>query len=159
MASNATRGVLAEFIVGQAIGAYSIDDGVREEWATFDLTSADGAPVEVKSSAYIQAWTQKTMSTISFRYPKTLDYDPDTGQQSASKSRHARVYVFALLAHQDQATIDPLDVDQWEFYVVLTKTLDERQRSQDSITLKSLKAICQPVSYQDLTTAVRLAAA
>jgi len=112
----------------------------------------------VKSAAYIQIWEQKTMSLISFRYPKTYDYDPVTGEQSAVKSRHARVYVFCLLKHQDQATLDPLNVNQWEFYVVSAKTLDERKRSQDSITLKSLQGICGAVAWSDLRAAVTAAA-
>jgi hypothetical protein len=29
--------------------------------------------------------------------------------------RQADVYVFALLAHEDRTTIDPLDLDQWKF--------------------------------------------
>ena len=46
------------------------------------------------------------------------------------KRRQAEVYVFALLAHQHGATLDPLDVAQWEFFVVPTVTLDRRERSQ-----------------------------
>jgi len=156
---NTMRGILAEYIVGQALNAQGIRDGVREEWATFDLTDTNGVPVEVKSAAYIQTWAQKTLSAISFKYPKTYDYDPDTGEQSATKTRHAQVYVFALLKNQDQASIDPLDMDQWEFYVVPTKTLDERQRSQDSITLRSLQAICKPVGFFQVRSSVDCASA
>ena len=32
--------------------------------------------------------------------------------------RHSDVYVFALLAHLDQRTINPMDVSQWRFYVL-----------------------------------------
>jgi len=155
---NTLRGILAEYIVGQALDAQGIRDGVREEWATFDLTDEHGVSVEVKSAAFIQTWAQKTLSAVSFRYPKTYDHDSDTGEQSATKTRYAQVYVFSLLRHQHQASIDPLDMDQWEFYVVPTKTLDDWQRSQDSITLKSLKAICQPVGFFELKTAVSQAA-
>ncbi len=62
--------------------------------------------------------------------------------------------MFALLAHKDKATVDPLDIDQWEFYVVATRTLDERQRSQHSITLPSLRKLAQPVGYRALADAV-----
>jgi hypothetical protein len=65
------------------------------------------------------------------------------------------VYVFALLAHQHQATLDPLDVAQWEFYVVPTATRDRRERSQHSITLKSLRALHgAPVDYAGLRGAI-----
>jgi hypothetical protein len=55
--------------------------------------------------------------------------------------RQADVYVFAVLYHQDKATLNPFDLDQWNFYVLSTKVLNERTRSQHSITLKSLQAL------------------
>jgi hypothetical protein len=69
------------------------------------------------------------------------------------------VYVFALLAHQNQATLDPLNLDQWEFYVVPTAVLDARERSQHSITLPSLKALHgEPVSFAEIVEVVARAA-
>jgi hypothetical protein len=53
-------------------------------------------------------------------------------------SRSADVYVFVVHAHQDKVTLDPLDVDQWEFYVLPTQVLNERVPTQKSITLASL---------------------
>jgi hypothetical protein len=67
--------------------------------------------------------------------------------------------VFALLAHQEQATLDPLDLDQWEFYVLPTAVLDARERSQHSITLPSLKALHgEPVTFEGIAGAVAKAA-
>jgi hypothetical protein len=154
--SNATRGRLAEYIIANAIGA---DGDVRDEWAAYDLLDPRGISIEVKSAAYIQSWHQKRFSTISFNYPKTHAWDPETNRQSGVKCRQAEVYVFSLLAHQDQATLDPFDVSQWEFYVVPTAVLDARTRSQHSITLKSLRALHgPPITYAGLRDAVATAA-
>lgn len=154
--SNATRGVLAEFIVARALGLVG---GVRDEWATYDLLDPRGISIEVKSAAYIQSWPQKHYSRISFKYPKTFAWDPEANLQSTEKSRHAEVYIFALLAHKDQVTLNPLDVSQWEFYVVPTGTLDRRYRSQHSITLNSLRDLHgEPVLYSGLKDAVGEAA-
>ena len=68
------------------------------------------------------------------------------------------MYVFALLKHQDKNTIDPLNVDQWEFYVVPTADLDRRVRSQYGITLPSLIKLCTPVDFNGLQAAVSRAA-
>jgi hypothetical protein len=38
-----------------------------------------------------------------------------SGALSTEIKRHADVYVFALLAHTDKATVDPLSLDQWRF--------------------------------------------
>lgn len=151
--SNATRGVLAEYLVAQAlaVGAGS----AREEWAPFDVLAHDGTRVEVKSAAYIQSWHQDRLSRITFRVPKTLAWDKETNRQSSEAQRQADVYVFALLTHTEQPTLDPLDVSQWEFYVVPTKALDARERSQHSITLPSLRKLAgAPISYLTLRRAV-----
>ncbi len=99
-------------------------------------------PVEVKSPAYVQSWFQKAHSKITFSGKKSLAWDRESNRQSTEAKRQADVYVFAVLAHQDKTTVNPLNLDQWEFWVLPTKALDERKRSQHSITLKSLRMLC-----------------
>lgn len=158
LVSNATRGRLAEYIVARALGLGG--EGVRDEWAAYDLELADGTRVEVKSAAYLQSWFQSGYSRIMFLTPKTRGWDPQTNVFESEPRRQADVYVFALLAHRDKATVDPLNVTQWQFYVVPTAALDTRTRSQHSITLPSLHALTGgPVGYGGLRDAVRAAAA
>lgn len=157
LVSNALRGVLAEYLVAQALG--EANDGIQEEWAPYDLRTPEGITIEVKSAAEIQSWHQERLSTISFLCPKTRAWPPQTGLYEEGPRRQARVYVFALLAHQNQATLDPLNLDQWEFYVVPTAVLDARERSQHSITLPSLKALHgEPVTFEGIAGAVGRAA-
>lgn len=153
---NTERGVLAEFIVATALGIPT--DGVREGWAVWDLTTPDGVRVEVKSAAYLQSWAQKELSRISFSTPRTLAWDADGGGFAEVARRHAQVYVFALLAHTDKASVDPLVLDQWTFYVLPTAVLDGRTRSQHSITLKTLQGLAEAVSFGGLRQAVNQAA-
>ncbi|HMM79381.1 MAG TPA: hypothetical protein PKC65_05100 [Pyrinomonadaceae bacterium] len=134
--SNATRGVLAEFIVAVALEIQL--ERVREEWGAYDLTTPEGIKVEVKSAAFIQSWRQDRLSKVSFRVPKTRAWDSESNRQANEIQRQADVYVFCLLAHTEQEVIDPLDLDQWQFFVLPTAFLDGRKRSQHSITLKSL---------------------
>jgi hypothetical protein len=153
LVSNATRGIVAEYIVARALGL--AQSGVRDEWATFDLETASGIKVEVKSAAYVQSWHQKQLSSIAFLTPKTRAWNADTNIWSRESKRHADVYVFALLAHTDKATIDPLNLAQWRFYVLPTTVIDARKRSQHSITLKSLEGLCSgAVTYADLPKTV-----
>ena len=157
LVSNATRGRLAEYIVAQALGLATAD--VREEWAAFDLQTPSGIKIEVKSAAYVQSWHQAKLSPIMFVVPKTRAWDAVTNVQAREARRQADVYVFALLAHMDKTTIDPLNVNQWHFYVLPTTTLDARTRSQHSITLKSLEQLCGgTVHYAELRKAIEKAA-
>jgi hypothetical protein len=158
LVSNITRGRLAEFIVATALG---VDvSGVRAEWDAFDLKTPppSNLKVEVKSAARIQSWYQPQHSKISWRTPKTHEWDPATGRFAEEARRQADVYVFALLHHLDQETIDPLNTSQWSFFPVPTRKLDERERSQHSITLQSLQVLAgPPVTYANLLEAVNSA--
>jgi hypothetical protein len=154
LVSNATRGKLAEFLVATALGI-SVTMSVRDEWSAWDLTTPEGIKVEVKSAAYVQSWHQEDLSKISFLVPKTRAWSPETNRQEDISERHADVYVFALLAHQDKPTIDPLELSQWQFYVIPTEKLNKRERSQHSITLPPLEKLCgNSIPYNEIRSAV-----
>ena len=153
--SNATRGRFAEFIVGTAVGLNP--DDLRDEWDAYDLTTKDGIKIEVKSSAYIQSWNQKSFSTISFSIKTARYWDAETNIQSEESKRHADIYVFCHLKHKDQNTIDPLKMEQWDFYVLPTFRLDNYERSQSSIAINSLRKLTEPRQYSELKTEIEKA--
>ncbi len=146
--SNATRGRFAEFIVATAIGINH--ENLRDEWDAYDLTTEDGIKIEVKSAAYIQSWSQKCYSTISFAIKPARHWDDEMNTQRGEPTRHADIYVFCHLKHKDQNTIDPLKMEQWDFYVLPTYRLDNYARSQSSITINSLKKLTDPQKYSEL---------
>jgi hypothetical protein len=141
LVNNSTRGVLAEYLVAQSLGLRA--ETPREPWARWDLETEDGIKIEVKSAALVQSWHQDRLSNPSFNYRATVGWDADTNRQSDRAAREADVYVFALLAHEHKPTINPLDLDQWRFYVAATRAIEARQRSQHSISLSSLERLCQ----------------
>ena len=146
--SNATRGRFAEFIVATAMGIRL--DVPRDEWAAYDLVTPEGIKIEVKSAAFIQSWHQDKLSKISFSIKPSFYWDSATNKQSSTKSRYVDVYVMCLLTSQDQETIDPLDLDQWKFYVLSVAEINAYERSQTSITLASLEKLTLPILYNQL---------
>ena len=145
--SNATRGRFAEFVVGTAVGLNP--KNLRDEWDAYDLRTDDGIKIEVKSAAYIQSWSQKRFSAISFSIKPARYWDAETNITS-ELTRHADLYVFCHLKHKDQNTIEPLKMEQWDFYVLPTCRLDNYERSQSSITINSLKKMTDPKKYREL---------
>ena len=131
---NALRGVLVEYIVSIDIGC---EQQVREEWDAYDLITPDGIKVEVKSSSYLQSWEQKSLSKISFGIQPTRIWESSNTYSKEAK-RQSDVYVFCVLAHKDKDTVDPLNLAQWDFYILATKVLDEKAGMQKSISLSSL---------------------
>ncbi len=153
--SNALRGRVAEFLVAQALG---IAGEVRNEWDSWDLTSRTGATVEVKSTAYIQTWAQRGPSTLMFDIGTKRGWNAATNLMELERRRQASVYVFAILDHRERLTVDPLDVDQWKFYVLASRVLDAKVPSQKSIRLTTLlKLGAQLCSFEDLAEMVERA--
>ena len=153
--SNVQRGVLAEFLVATAL---ELTEKPREEWAGFDLEVSGRGTVEVKSAAYIQSWKQKGYSKISFDIARRKSsWNPETGKTDRWESprRGANAYVFCLLKHKCQKTIDPLNVDQWSFYVVSRSKLDCSEWGQkENIGLNSLSSLTRSTPYRQLKSKV-----
>lgn len=135
LVNNALRRMLAEFIVACDLG---VADGTRVEWAAYDLQTHTGIKVEVKSAAYLQSWQQARPSPISFDIRPTLGWDAAMNEYTTERKRHSDVYVFCLLKHLDKPTLDPLDVAQWQFYVLSARVLNASVSAQRRISLATL---------------------
>lgn len=162
--NNVIRGNLAEFIVAKAL---DIQIGVRTVWAAYDLLMKrphrKSVKVQVKSASLLQEWEQDTLTNVQFNVQKTRRMNPKTGLYTGKLKRHADVYVLALLKHKNKHTVQPLDLAQWEFYVLPVSSLNKRKRSQHSINLNSLakenKTLkVQTVDFSGLRSAVIRAA-
>ena len=138
LVGNTLRGMLAEYIIASAVGS---EKGTRTEWDAFDIETPDKIKIEVKSSAYIQSWSQSKLSAISFGIQPTKGWDAKTNTYSSQRVRQSDIYVFCVHAHKDKSTIDPLNIDQWAFYILPTKTLNKVVGNQKFITLSSLKKL------------------
>ena len=156
LVGNALRGVLAEYIVSYAVGN---GGGVRTEWDAYDVETNTGLKVEVKSGAYLQSWMQEKLSPIQFSIRPTYGWDSETNTTSSIKERQADVYIFCVLAHEDKATVNPLNLDQWDFYCVSTKTLNQELGDQKTLSLSTmLKLKSSKVSFNELSDAIQTAA-
>ena len=149
---NAERGALAEYIVACALGISDID---RISWDKYDLFTKDGIAVEVKTSCYLQTWEQKALSKLVFGIQPTHGWDSKTNEYSTEKRRQADVYVFCVHKHTDQATADPLKISQWEFYLMPTRSLNEKFGNQKTATLSALiKAGAELCDYNCLKSQI-----
>lgn len=151
--NNSTRGILAEFIVGTAIG---LNNSVpRVEWDAYDLIADYGAKIEVKSAAYIQTWSQKRYSNITFSIGKTKQWEDDSNSKRSNPKRHADVYVFCHLKHKNQETIDPLKLEQWDFYVMTTNQIEQYFGSQKTVSLVRIRKFTSQVDYNNLEQTIK----
>ena len=150
---NATRGKVAEFVVANAL---DIVIGHRVEWDYADLNFA-GMAIEVKSSGYLQSWHQAGPSRIVFDIaPRLQKWDSATNvmMKLPRPQRLADVYVFCVFKEQDPGKADPLETDQWQFYIASTEDLNERLGSQKTASLSTIQAVCSAVSFTGVRVAI-----
>jgi hypothetical protein len=149
--NNALRGVLAEFIVAKALGVET--ESPRVEWAACDLLFC-GYKIEVKAAAYVQSWEQQSESALRFSIRPARGWDSENGY-SNERVRHSDIYIFCVLAEKNREAADPLILDQWEFYPVLTEELNAALPNQQTAVLGTLRKFCSaPCDYSALRDAV-----
>jgi len=157
--NNTLRGVFAEFIVATALG---IDlTHAREDWAAYDLCGREGERIEVKSSGYLQSFhpanQPEKLSKIIFSISPALEwlsdeccYKPD------SYSRHSDVYIFCHYKCMVRSPENPLNLDNWGFYVLATYKINNIFGKQKSVSLDSLLKRGNPIrcDYEGIRAAI-----
>ncbi len=156
--SNVLRGALAEFIVENAL-KMSKEIDVRSPWGDYDVLY-HGTKIEVKCCSYIQDWDQNQFTKILWSGLKATElYYSDAVKRQSELNRVADyksdIYVLALFKHQDHATLDVLDMDQWCFYVLSRNKIREVSKDRGSVSLTLLqKNGIEPVSFINLNHAI-----
>ena len=145
--ADGPRGDLAEFIVNTALG---MDTTIpKRGWGECDIVYRD-IRIEIKCSTYLQAWERPNLSKPVFSISKTYPCDIgeyDGGYRYVGRGdnpdlrRRSDIYVFCLFAATDRKTAEPMDLSQWEFYIVRTDIIDRRLGNQRKISMPGLEKL------------------
>ena len=156
--SPTTRALLAEYYVRCATGADSEPAG---EWEYVDIILKDDTTIEVKCTAYLQpaggAGLKRTNPGFDIE-KKKYAWNTKSWQWEAESSaprRRADCYVLCLENMKEPEAYNPLNLTQWEFFVVSKSRIDEMFGDQKTVTVGRLKqeGICS-VSFDDLACAI-----
>jgi hypothetical protein len=146
-----TRNELARFIVARAL-----DNGspVKEKFPSWELESSSGKRLSVRSDAFYENGKIKKNSQLKFSILGHMG-DKNTPGFTGFQRRWSDVFIFSVLITKDPEMVDPLDLDQWNFYVVPTRVLDEKDRNSSHITLGALLGIDHTVcKFHELKKAI-----
>jgi len=133
---NVERAVLAEYIVAALIG---VDNKLRVPWLAYDLKLPNGKTVEVKTMSKLQAWYQKRLSTPRVVIKPTRKWDPKTNLMEDTPKFHSDLYVICFFTAVSHDAADPLNLAQWEFYVLARERIEGFWKERKSISLEFLK--------------------
>lgn len=140
---SSIRGGIAEFIVKNALNSLT----ELPPWYPFDILYKT-FKIEVKSSSYIHNETTDSITRPVYRIDKKQLFISDS--KWTKPMRHSDYYIFCLLACKDVNEANPLCLEQWEFYIVSTKYLDENFADAKSINLSRVQSISKKADYSTI---------
>ena len=145
---------IAEFIVGKALG---IDEPMnRDGWTLWDI-DYQGKRIEVKQTSYYHSWQEK-IANGKISQQRTFSITPAFTRYKDSTTSYERqndIYVFCLNIGTNEEESYPLDMANWEFYVVPTSVVNENcTPSQKSISLGKVRKLAPLTKYEELKNVI-----
>ena len=134
------------FLIAQALELTSIP---RINWGEVDLRYKR-KKISVKINSRIQGWKQSKSTRILFDIPKKKGWHAKKPDSLTFKNREADLFIFGLHTEKQVKCANLLDLNQWEFYVVPTETLDANFPNKNKIGIRQLKSISIPIPHSDI---------
>lgn len=138
---------IAEYIVEKALGLKKSQN--TEYWTLWDIDYR-GMRIEVKETAYFHSWDKpgepRSMQRswgIGKAYSEYMD--PTT-----EKVRNNDIYVFCLITGFERKDANPLNLDNWEFYVVPTNLINRECGDNKTISLGRVRSFSPCTKYPEL---------
>lgn len=151
MRSNTVRPLVAEYLVGKALGC--LQESGRREWAAWDHVYK-GKRIEVKSAGYVQSWSPAKKLSVRFGIESAKNAWCAEDEKYIGPGRHAHIYVFALNTQQDRDLAALLDENDWQFFVLPTSKIEELFACQKHLGLVPLRKCATPLTLPELKDAV-----
>lgn len=147
---ESNRSSLGLFIIAHALELTKIP---RINWGNVDLRYKR-KKISVDICSRIQDWKQSKSNRILFNISRKKGIHAKNDRSLTFKNREADLYVFGLHKEKDLKNADFLNLEQWDFYVVLTKVLDENFPKKNKLGIGLLNSIAEPIPFKDIQTKV-----
>lgn len=144
---------LAEFFVAKALGKGEADND--EYWTLYDI-SYRGKRIEVKETAYYHSWNEE--GKISKQRVFGITKANSNYEDETSENRYERqndIYVFCLNKGETKETSYPLNLDNWEFYIVPTDVINAECKDNKTISLGRIQSLgFMPKRYDEIRSEI-----
>ena len=131
---------IAEFIVSKVLGVNKAQND--QYWTLWDVSYRDKR-IEVKETSYYHSFNEegKVSKHRSFGIAKANgSYDPANSGNN-DFCRQNDVYVFCLNTGDTKESSNPLNLNNWEFYIVPTVVINEKCGNNKTISLGRIKSL------------------
>ncbi len=142
---------MAEYIVAKALGLKEAQNA--GDWTLYDILYR-GKRIEIKETAYFHAWqTDEEPKSRQRTFGITKAYDKYQDSTSELK-RQNDIYVFCLNTGETKAESYPLELKNWEFYIVPTSVINDVCKDGKSISLSRVRKLSPRVEYTNIKTVI-----
>lgn len=134
------QGDIAEFIVAKALNKTEADN--KDLWTLYDI-SYRNKRIEVKETSYYHAWQtddepKSKARTFGITKANSSYENPD---EENRYERQNDIYVFCLNTGYTKSESYPLNLNNWEFYIVPTQVINEKCGNNKTISLSKIKKL------------------
>lgn len=144
---------IAEFLIAKALGKNKADNDAY--WTLWDIDYR-GKRIEVKETSYYHPWNKdgKVSKQRGFKINKAnSSYEDETKENRFERQND--VYVFCLNRGNTAEESNPLNLDNWEFYVVPTDEINLECGDNKTISLGRLRSMgYEPKRYDKIKESV-----
>lgn len=140
--------VIAEFIVEKALGLTKSQN--TDYWTLFDILYRNYR-IEVKETGYYHSWNEdgKISQVRNFGISKANSSYEE--QETENKfERQNDIYVFCLNTGTTKETSNPMNLNNWEFYIVPTSIINEECGNNKHISLGKVRKLAKQIKYTEI---------
>ena len=144
---------IAEFLVAKSLGV--TESFNTDHWTLYDVFYRN-TRIEVKQTSYYHPWNEggKVSDVRVFGITKA-NSNYESAAEDNRYERQNDIYVFCLNTGKTKEESYPLNLNNWEFYVVPTTFINEHCGDNKSISLNRLRSFgFAPLRYDEIKKAV-----
>ena len=144
---------IAEFLVAKALGLYEPHNA--DWWTLYDIRYRDFR-IEVKETSYYHPWNSNGVVSKQRTFGITMANSAYENFSSVNKhERQNDIYVFCLNKGNTREESNPLNLNNWDFYIVPTSLINRHCREQKTISLGRIKRLgFLPMPYDKIRAEV-----
>lgn len=137
---------IAEYLVEKALEMeYSYN---ADSWTLFDILYRN-TRIEIKQTSYYHPWNEggKISNQRTFGITMANSNRENINSEENKFERQNDIYVFCLNNGKTKETANPMNLENWRFYIVPTKVINEECGKNKSISLNKVRKIGVEVGF------------
>ena len=139
---------IAEFIVEKALEINKSHN--TDSWTLYDILYRN-TRIEVKETSYYHPWNENGKISNQRNFGITMANSSYENSNDSNKfERQNDIYVFCLNVGNTKEESNPMNLNNWEFYIVPTKTINSLCGENKTISLGKVKKSAKKVEYFEI---------